>query len=87
MMGDILLVYDVTVEDQDFLDKVEQKVKKINIGKLQEVKRVPFVFGTQAIRVAIIVPDKTDGVADSVEDFLNGIEGVSSISNVATTLI
>ena len=28
-MGDILLVYDVTVEDQDFLDKVEENCKNI----------------------------------------------------------
>ncbi|PIU22049.1 MAG: hypothetical protein COT14_03565 [Candidatus Diapherotrites archaeon CG08_land_8_20_14_0_20_30_16] len=86
-MGDILLVYDVTVEDQDFLGKVEKEVRNISVGRLQEVKRVPFVFGTEAIRVAIIVPDKTDGVSDNVEDYLNGIEGVSSINNLATTLI
>jgi translation elongation factor EF-1beta len=86
-MGDILLVYDVTVEDQDTLDRVEADCKKINIGKLQKVERVPFVFGTQAIRVAVIVPDKTDGMSDAVEEYFNGIEGVSSINNVATTLI
>lgn len=86
-MGDILLVYDVTVEDQDFLDKVEEGCKKISVGKLQKVERVPFVFGTQAIRIAVVVPDKTDGMSDAVEEYLNGIEGVSSINNVATTLI
>jgi translation elongation factor EF-1beta len=86
-MGDILLVYDVTVEDQDFLDTVEEGCKKISVGKLQKVERVPFVFGTEAIRVAVVVPDKTDGMSDAVEEYLNGIEGVSSINNVATTLI
>lgn len=86
-MGDILLVYDVTVEDQDFLDKVEEGCKKISVGKLQKVERVPFVFGTEAIRVAVVVPDKTDGMSDAVEEYLNKIEGVSSINNVATTLI
>lgn len=86
-MGDILLVYDVTVEDQDFLDKVEENCKKISVGKLQKIERVPFVFGTQAIRIAVVVPDKIDGMSDAVENYLNGIEGVSSITNVATTLI
>jgi len=86
-MGDILLVYDVTLEDQDMLDSVESKVRKISVGKLQNVKRVPFVFGTEAIRVAVVVPDKTDGMSDAVEDYLNSINGVSSIKNVATTLI
>jgi|GEM_PF-3093096 len=86
-MGDILVVYDVTVEDQDFLDKVEKDVKAINVGKLQKVERVPYVFGTEAIRVAVVVPDKTDGVLDAIEDYLNNIEDVSSINNVATTLV
>lgn len=86
-MGDILLVYDITLEDQENLDSVEAEVKKIHVGELQEVKRVPFVFGTQAIRAAIIVPDKTDGMSDAVEDYLNSIDGVSSIRAVATTLI
>lgn len=86
-MGDILLVYDVTVEEQDFLDRVEETCKKISVGKLQKVERVPFVFGTEAIRIAVVVPDKTDGMSDAVEEYLNGIEGVSSINNVATTLI
>lgn len=86
-MGDILVVYDVTVEEQEMLDSVEKQVLKINVGKLQKVERVPFVFGTEAIRVAVIVPDKTDGVADAIEDYLNKISGVSSINNVATTLV
>jgi len=87
ILGDILLVYDVTVEDQETLDLVEEKIKEISTGKIQEIKRVPFVFGTEAIRVAVVIPDKVDGLSDAVEDFLNGIEGVSSINNVATTLI
>ncbi len=86
-MGDILLVYEVTLEDQELIDKVEEAIKKITVGQLQEVKRAPFVFGTELLRVAIIVPDKTDGISDAVETFLNSIEGVSSINNVATTLI
>lgn len=86
-MGDILVVYDVTVEDQDTLDSVEEQVKKINVGQLQKVERVPYVFGTHAIRVAVVVPDKTDGVLDAIEDYLNSIKDVSSINNVATTLV
>jgi len=86
-MGDILVVYDVTVEDQEMLDAVEDLCKKINVGQLQKVERVPYVFGTEAVRVAVVVPDKTDGVLDAIEDYLNGIEGVSSINNVATTLV
>ncbi len=86
-MGDILVVYDVTVEDQEMLDAVEKKCNAINVGKLQKVERVPFVFGTEAIRVAVVVPDKTDGVSDAIEDYLNSIDGVSSINNVATTLV
>jgi len=86
-MGDILVVYDVTVEEQEMLDSVEKAANAINVGKLQKVERVPFVFGTEAIRVAVVVPDKTDGVADAIEDYLNKIPGVSSINNIATTLV
>lgn len=86
-MGDVLLVYQVTVEEQDQLDSVEQEVKKINCGKLQEIKKEPFVFGTEFLRVAVIVPDKVDGACDAVEEFLTKVSGVSSVNNIAMTLV
>ncbi len=86
-MGDVLLVYQVTVEEQDQLDSVEQEVRKINCGKLQEIKKEPFVFGTELLRVSVVVPDKVDGACDAVEDFLTKINGVASVNNIALTLI
>jgi len=86
-MGDVALVYKVTLEDQDAIKQVENDIKKIDFGKIEWIKREPFVFGTELIKVAIIIPDKIDGAMEKVEDFLNAIKNVSSINNESMTLI
>ena len=85
-MGDVALVYKIAAEDQDDLPKIEEAIKKISCGKLQWIKREPFVFGMELIKVAIVVPDKVDGAIDKVEEFLNTITGVSNVELETMTL-
>jgi len=85
-MGDVALVYKITAEDQDNLSQIEDEIRKIECGKLQWLKREPFVFGMELIKVAIVVPDKVDGVVDKVEEFLNKINGVSNVEIETMTL-
>ena len=86
-MGDVGLVYKVTVEDQDDLSRIEEDLKKIDCAKLQWIKRAPFVFGTELIQVAYVIPDKVDGAMDKVEAFIESIKGVSSFNNESMTLV
>jgi len=85
-VGDVALVYKVTAEDQENLPSIEAEIKKINCGKLQWVKREPFVFGTELIKAAIVVPDKVDGAVDKVEEYLTKIKGVSNVDLETMTL-
>ncbi len=86
IMGDVALVYKVAAEDQDNLENIEAEIKKIDCGKLQWIKREPFVFGMELIKVAIVVPDKVDGAVDKVEEFLTKIKGVSNVDMETMTL-
>ncbi len=86
-MGKVLLVYKVVPEDQESIDAIEAKLKAIDCAKLQEVKREPYVFGMEVLKIACTVPDKTEGVVEAVEKYIESIEGIRSFDNEVTTLV
>jgi translation elongation factor EF-1beta len=86
-MGDALVVFKIHSEDPENLDKIEEELKNIEVGKFQECKREPIGFGIELIKVGYIIPDKTDGVMPKLEQALEEIEGVSNVEAAGMTLL
>ena len=85
-MGDVLLEFKITTEQQDRLYIIEEKIKNMDDAKLNSVKREPFVFGMQMIMASFIVPDK-EGMIDALEAKLTAIKEVGNVENTKMTLI
>jgi translation elongation factor aEF-1 beta len=85
-VGDVLLEFKITTEQQDRLYIIEEKIKNMDDAKLNSVKREPFVFGMQMIMASFIVPDK-EGMIDALEAKLTAIKEVGNVENTKMTLI
>jgi elongation factor 1-beta len=88
-MGSIMSVYKVYPKEVEDVDKIKVKLE---VGleepfKVAEIKEEPIAFGLKILKVAIIFPDKVDGLLDKLEFLLKEIPGVSELEIEATTLI
>jgi translation elongation factor aEF-1 beta len=88
-MGDIMSIYKIYPEDIENIKVIKEKLDKglEDPFKLAEIKEVPVAFGLVILRVAIIFPDKIDGLLDKLENNLKNIEGVKDIEVEVSTLI
>ena len=89
IVGDILSVYKIYPEEIEDIDKIKAKLEE-GLGepfKIAEIKEEPIAFGLRLLRVAIIFPDKVDGLLDKVEELLKNIPGVNELEIEASTLI
>jgi translation elongation factor EF-1beta len=86
-MGDVLLVYKISVEDQDKLDEVHNAIKKVKTAKYDKSQIEELFFGIKAIKASFIIPDKVDGAMPKLEEELSKIQHITNIDNEGTTLI
>jgi len=86
-MGEVLLVYKISVEDQDKLETVHERLKKIKNAKYDKSQIEDLVFGIKVIKISFIIPDKVDGAMPRLEDEINSIPDITNVENEGTTLL
>lgn len=88
-MGKILIIFKLLPEGPEEAEKVEKEIKEKLEGtaEVKEIRKEPIGFGLSAIKVAVVIPDKVDGLNDKVEGKLREIPGVSEVEVEGTTLI
>jgi len=86
-MGKVVLIYSIKPEGQEAsLNEIAAQVKKLPYFTNLEIK--PFMFGMNQILATFMLEDKvqTTGV-ESIENGLNKIPGVGSVTQEAMTLL
>jgi len=88
-MGDIMSVYKIYPDEVEDIEKIKEKLTNglEDPFKVAEIKEEPIAFGLKIIKVAIIFPDKIDGLLDKLEKILKEMPGVSELEIEASTLI
>ncbi len=86
-MGKVVLIYSIKPESsQTSLNEVAAQVKKLPYFTNLEIK--PFMFGMNQILATFMLEDKvqTTGV-ETIENGINKIPGVGSVTQEAMTLL
>ncbi|MCD6434257.1 MAG: elongation factor 1-beta [Candidatus Diapherotrites archaeon] len=86
-MGKVLVIAKLFPQDSESIEKIENSLRNIKSGKLQEIKREPIAFGVNAIKVAITIPDKADNAMEKLEKELSNIDGVNQVEIEGVTLV
>ncbi|HIK01922.1 TPA: hypothetical protein H1008_02300 [archaeon] len=86
-MGKAALIYAIRPDGPDVdMKKLEEDIRKISYFETLEKK--PFIYGMDQIVATFILDDKDPkSDPDSIEKTLSETEGVSSIEQLALTLI
>ena len=74
-MGDIMSIYKIYPEEVDDIEKIKELLKTSleEPFKVADIKEEPIAFGLKILKVAIIFPDKVDGLLDKLEKTLKEI--------------
>jgi len=88
-MGDILSIYKLYPEEVEDIERIKQKLSEglEDPIKVAEVKEEPIAFGLVILKVAIVFPEKIEGLLDKAESMLKNIPGVNEIEIEASTLV
>lgn len=88
-MGDILVVYKLTAEDNELLDGIMESLKSVTLsqGKFDRALRAPLAFGMEYVKAAFVVPDKVDNIFNELEEKLRALPNVEDIEQEGMTLI
>ena len=87
-MGRVLAVFKIMPDDMEHYDEIKEAIQE-NIpeeAKLEEIREEPIAFGLKALVVGVSMDD-TGGILDKVEEALNKIPHVESVSFEGSTLI
>ncbi len=72
-MGEVFVVFKISVEDQSLLGKVKEEIKKLSPKELKEEN---IGFGIKVLKAMFVVMD--EGI-NSLEEKISSINGVSSV--------
>ena len=86
-MGNALVVVKVYPEGPDEVAQVEAGVKALKSGAVKETRREPIAFGLELIKAGIVIPDKTDGIMEKLEEEIKAIPGVKDLEVEGVTLL
>ena len=67
-MGDALVIFRLYPEDIEDVEKIEAGLKELKVGQVREVRREPIAFGLELVKVAIVIPDKVEGMMEKLEE-------------------
>ena len=86
-MGKVVLIYSIKPENQETsLNEVAAQVKKMPYFTNLEIK--PFMFGMNQILVTFMIEDKVQATGiETIENGINKIPGVGSVTQEAMTLL
>jgi len=75
-----VLPADVEVDVESLKQRIQTAVLRLGEGfALQSYKVEPIAFGLKALRLAVVMPEETEGGTYLLEEALRGIEGVGEI--------
>ncbi len=81
-MAKVLVLVKVLPEDINIdLEELKEKIRKA-LPENYEIKAhdiEPIAFGLKALRLAILIPEYTEGGTDPLEKMIMGVEGVSQV--------
>jgi len=78
MGSKILVVFKVFPEGPDEVSAVKAGVKAVKAGEFKDMKAEPLAFGLEIIKVAYIIPDKTDGAMEALEQAVRKASEIQS---------
>lgn len=82
-----MVVFKVYPEAPEDVERVEKGLREIKAGEFKDLKKEPLAFGMELIRVGYLIPDKTEGVMDALENAVRNVPGVSNAEVEAQTLV
>lgn len=85
-MADMLLIMKVYPEEPGMEHAIEEKLKKLKHGRVQETRIEPIAFGLCLVKMAVIVPDEA-GSVEAVEKDIKGMAGVKDVEVEGMTLL
>lgn len=89
LVGKTLIVLKVMPEEVGEENRIEKEIVE-KIGKEFEVKETkiePVAFGLNAIKVAVLLPEKQEEKAGIIEEKIKRINGVSDVTVELMTLL
>ncbi len=82
-------VYKVYPKEIEDITRIKAKLEEglEEPFKIAEIREEPIAFGLKILRVAVIFPDKIDGLLDKIETILKNIPGVNELEIEVSTLL
>jgi len=75
-----VLPADVEVDVEGLRERVQSAISKLGEGfALQSYKIEPIAFGLKALRLAVVMPEETEGGTYLLEEAVRSVEGVGEI--------
>ncbi|MDH5815556.1 MAG: elongation factor 1-beta [Candidatus Nezhaarchaeota archaeon] len=75
-----VLPIDIEVDMEGLKDKIQAAIIKLGEGfALQSYRIEPIAFGLKALRLAIVMPEETEGGTYVLEETIRGVEGVGEV--------
>lgn len=86
-MGNVLVIFKIYPEGPEEVEMVIEGLKTITMGDLKDVQRQPIGFGLDLIRAGFVIPDKTDGLMEKLENEIRTIKGLKEVEVEGSTLL
>ncbi len=87
MPSDTIVILKVYPSEPGVEEAVEQAIRKIKIGKLQEIRKEPLAFGLNVIRLGVIIPEGQENLAETLVEEIKKIECVNEVEIEGMTLV
>jgi elongation factor 1-beta len=83
-----VLPADVEVDIEDLRRRIQMAISKLGGSfALQSYKIEPIAFGLSALRLAVVMPEETEGGTYSLEEAVQSVEGVGEVEVEAVSRI
>ena len=90
-MGTVAIKFRVMPEGPEVnMTALETNIKEIvttNGAELQAVEVKPFAFGLMAMDMAVTMPDSGGNISDTIEEAIEGIDGVQAVEVLEVGLL
>lgn len=85
-MGEQLIILKIMPTEPGKEESIQKDLKKIKLGRIQEIREEAIAFGLTAVKIAIIT-EAVEGVTDRIIEEIKKIEGVQQIEVEGLTLL
>jgi len=75
-----VLPSDVEVDVEGLKERIQMEIARLGGGfALQSYRVEPIAFGLKALKLAIVMPEETEGGTYLLEEVIRGVEGVGEV--------